>query len=82
MILDSPLWHFTNNFKRFLNTFISDLRVFFYFRFAGISIESKDVERVFSCNGHWPLTNQCQTRNLDKNGFPMIDLFEWSDSGS
>ena len=52
MILDLPLRHFSDNFKRFVDTFISDLRVFFYFCVVGISIESKDVERVFSCDSH------------------------------
>jgi hypothetical protein len=43
---------FSNNFKRLLDTFISDFRAFFDFRVVGILIESKDVERVFRCNGY------------------------------
>jgi hypothetical protein len=35
-----------------LHTFISDFRAFFHFCVEGILIELKDVERVFSCNGH------------------------------
>ena len=57
---DIRLTSLTLQQQRFLDTFISDPRAFFYFCVAGIS---KDVERDFSCNDH----------QLDKKWFFLHD---------